>query len=92
MTPILPDAVQELIGKACAPIDQARAQYLGLSLVGHRRSASVGEMLWALPGRGCLSSDDLAASDPKFRVITEPSPVTLSLVYQTLHALGETRV
>ena len=83
------DDVQEMIAKAYAPIDQARAEYHGVSIVGHRRSASVGEMLWALPGRGCLSSDDLAASDPQFRVITEPSTVTLSLIHLTLQTLGE---
>lgn len=86
------DDVQELIAKAYAPIDQARAEYRGVPIVGHRRSASAGRMLWALPGRTWSPSDELAASDPQFKALSEPSPVTLSLIYQTLQTLGEPRV
>lgn len=92
MNPFLPNSVLEQVAKAYAPIDLARAVYRGLVVVGHRWSATAGEMFWALPGGAYLPAAALKANDPFFRVITEPSPVALSLVYQTLHALGEPSV
>lgn len=92
MTPQPPNAVLEQIAKAYAPIDLARAVYRGHVVIGHRWSATAGEMFWALPGGAYLPAAALKANDPFFRVITAPTPAALSLVYQTLDALGEPSV
>jgi hypothetical protein len=69
-TPVTPD---QAIAAVYAPVDQARAVWRGLVLVGHRRSLEVGHMFWALPGRGFADGVTLRQYDPQFRVICEPT-------------------
>lgn len=61
-----------------APVDAARAVYLGLVVVGHRMSAAVGAMFWALPGRSAADSQSLALLDPRFNVINQPDADALA--------------
>jgi hypothetical protein len=59
------------------PVDKARAVFRGLVLVGHRRSAQVGHMFWALPGRGFADAVTLTQHDKHFRVIARPTDAEL---------------
>lgn len=63
---------QAAIARICAPVDNARASFKGLALVGHRSSIEQGEMHWALPGGGVAWGVELALEDKDFRVIDAP--------------------
>lgn len=66
------DLIERAVAQLHAPVDQARAVWRGLVLVGHRRSIQAGHMFWALPGRGFADGVTLTQHDPSFHVIGEP--------------------
>lgn len=65
------------ITQLLAPVDNARAVFWGQVIVGHRRSVEVGDMCWALPGRGWAYASTLLLNDPAFTVLAAPSAAWL---------------
>lgn len=72
-----PEVAQKAIARVHRLVDNARAVWRGLVLVGHRRSIKAGHMFWALPGRGFADGITLKQHDPAFYVIDEPSKARL---------------
>jgi hypothetical protein len=69
------------LDRMLAPLLNARATFRGMELVAHRNTATTGRMVWALPGRGMASTEELAAIDPYFTTTCALDPKALKKMH-----------